>query len=832
MPGTYTEQININRTGKVTLQGMTSYPNDFSQNQVRIQFSYGVSTSAGQNELTPVVNGKKTDGSGLALYNIDFVNTFQQIKNYAALAADFYGTNMAAYGCSFVGFQDTLLANQGTQLFSNCYIEGSVDFIWGFSKAYFHQCYIATNTPGASISAQSRSSGTASGGYVFDSCVITYTSTYGSSFGLSYLGRPYSNYSVAVYKSSYIDKNINAAGWSVWQTSNPQTNNVLFGEWGNVGPSAWSQSTTRAAFATNLTDAQVAAYDLATFLGSTAWIDMSAYNLVPSFSFSATGLNGTATSTNTTTTPTPTPSANATASHLKSGTVPPKGAVLVSVGGSIANSFQNLTAALASLPTDTSAQIIFIYPGSYTEQVSVNRPGPVTIVGYQTGNVGQTYASNQVTITYSRGLSVVAPVAPGHTDAETAVIATASNQISFYNINFINTDNLDGSISSYVTLAASTYGDQLGFYGCSMTGWQDTLLTGNPSGYAYYESSYIEGAIDFIWGYSLSYFKGCTMAAKRAKSCITAQNRASTTAIGGYVFDQCLFTAAASSTVDLTQQVYLGRPYSQYAKVIIKYSYLDSIVQPAGWKAWSTNDPRLDGATFAEFQNTGPGNWENNTAARVAFGNATLLTSDTYTLGSVMASTSWIDMTYWNSITTPQPTVVTTPPVNNTGNSTSPPAGACIVSQTAIAGQTTYSTITECINILPSTSVVSTIFIYPGTYNEQLTLNRSGPTIFRGYADTPGSYLANQVVITNSRGVNTQSNESNSDSATFYSRCKDVKFYNINLVNKFGTTPDYASLAFAVGNNGNASFYNTQIIGNQDTFDVNAGKLYLKLYLV
>jgi hypothetical protein len=125
MPGTYTEQININRTGKVTLRGTTNYVNDYSQNEVIIQFNYGVSTSAGQDELTPVINSKKTDGSGLALYNIDFVNTFAQTKNYAALAADFYGNNMAAYGCSFIGFQDTLLANKGTQLFSNCYIEGS-----------------------------------------------------------------------------------------------------------------------------------------------------------------------------------------------------------------------------------------------------------------------------------------------------------------------------------------------------------------------------------------------------------------------------------------------------------------------------------------------------------------------------------------------------------------------------------------------------------------------------------------------------------------------------------------------------------------------------------
>jgi hypothetical protein len=94
----------------------------------------------------------------------------------------------------------------------------------------------------------------------------------------------------------------------------------------------------------------------------------------------------------------------------------------------------------------------------------------------------------------------------------------------------------------------------------------------------------------------------------------------------------------------------------------------------------------------------------------LAFGNATLLTSDTYTLSEVMASINWIDMTYWNSIVTPQPSTTTVPLTNTTGNSTSPPAGACIVSQTAITGQTSYSTIAGFINSLPSTSASAKIF--------------------------------------------------------------------------------------------------------------------------
>lgn len=69
--------------------------------------------------------------------------------------------------------------------------------------------------------------------------------------------------------------------------------------------------------------------------------------------------------------------------------VPPAGAMLVSVGGSVSGLFSNLTVALACLPSDTTSQTIFIYPEPYPEQVSINRPGPVTIIGYQSGNVGQ-----------------------------------------------------------------------------------------------------------------------------------------------------------------------------------------------------------------------------------------------------------------------------------------------------------------------------------------------------------------------------------------------------------------------------------------------------------
>ena len=464
MGGTYNEQISITRKGKTILRGETSFENDYTQNKVTIEFSNGELTSANEDEETPVINAKNNDGKGLAIYNIDFKNTYPQTANTAALAADFYGY-VQSYGCSYIGFQDTLLANKGIQVFSNCYIEGSIDFIWGFSTAYFYQSVIATNTKGSCIAAMSRASATATGGYVFDKCLVTYTSSYGSTFQDTWLGRPYSQYSIVVYMNSYLDKHINPAGWHVWSTSSPQTQNVTFGEFNNTGPSSWSSG--RASFATSLTEAEAEAYTLSNWIGDTSWLDMDAYNYVPSYDLTGGG-SAMATSTasaSASATATSTSTATAIWAHPSSGTIPPTGAILVSVSGSVNGSYSNLTDALASLPDDTSTQIIFMYAGTYEEQVpSINRDGPVMIIGYTTGNPGQSYADNQVTITFARGLSV-SPLPTGHSDAETATVSTASTQIAFYNVNIINSANLDGSQSSYVTLAASIYGNHIAFYG-------------------------------------------------------------------------------------------------------------------------------------------------------------------------------------------------------------------------------------------------------------------------------------------------------------------------------------------------------------------------------
>ena len=63
---------------------------------------------------------------------------------------------------------------------------------------------------------------------------------------------------------------VNAAGWSVWSSSSPQTGSVTFQEYGNTGTGA---SGTRAGFSTKLS----AAVKIADILGSgyASWVDTS-----------------------------------------------------------------------------------------------------------------------------------------------------------------------------------------------------------------------------------------------------------------------------------------------------------------------------------------------------------------------------------------------------------------------------------------------------------------------------------------------------------------------------------------------------------------------------
>ncbi|GMF75367.1 unnamed protein product [Aspergillus oryzae] len=110
----------------------------------------------------------------------------------------------------------------------------------------------------------------------------------------------------------------------------------------------------------------------------------------------------------------------------------------------------------------------------------------------------------------------------------------------------------------------------------------------------------IPGAVDYIFGDASAWFENCDIVSNGA-GYITAMSRETTSDTAWYAIDHCNIKAA--SGVDLTSDVYLGRPWRVLARVIYQYSVLPDIINAKGWHSMA------DGATplYYEFNNTGAG---------------------------------------------------------------------------------------------------------------------------------------------------------------------------------------------------------------------------------
>jgi pectinesterase len=60
-------------------------------------------------------------------------------------------------------------------------------------------------------------------------------------------------------------------------------------------------------------------------------------------------------------------------------TSPPSGALVVRAGTTNSGEYKTINAALAALPNDGSTRSIFIYGGTYNEQVYITRKGKLTV---------------------------------------------------------------------------------------------------------------------------------------------------------------------------------------------------------------------------------------------------------------------------------------------------------------------------------------------------------------------------------------------------------------------------------------------------------------------
>jgi len=226
----------------------------------------GITLSGEDKDSTVIVNG---DHTGKILLNNNKVNTFTSytlqvagndniienltIENNAplgagqAVALHVEGDRCIIRNCKLLGNQDTLYAAGGAsrQYYTDCYIEGTTDFIFGAATAIFNNCIINSKT-NSFITAASTTRHQEYG-YVLINCKLI------ASEGVNkvYLGRPWRPYAATIFINCELGKHITPEGWNIWDKK--ETDGTMrYAEYKNTGPGAATNA--RAGWTRQLTD--------------------------------------------------------------------------------------------------------------------------------------------------------------------------------------------------------------------------------------------------------------------------------------------------------------------------------------------------------------------------------------------------------------------------------------------------------------------------------------------------------------------------------------------------------------------------------------------------
>lgn len=195
----------------------------------------------------------KISGNRFVAENITFVNSAGPVGQALALYVD---ADKAVFkNCRFLGNQDTIYASgeNSRQLFTDCYIEGTTDFIFGPSTAVFQHCTIKAKT-NSFITAANTTPGKKFGFVFLDCKIIADTSV-----TKVLLGRPWRATSKTVFLSCELPKQIGAEGWNNWgNAENEKT--AFYAEYKNTGEGAAIGA--RVPWSKQLTDKEAKDYSL------------------------------------------------------------------------------------------------------------------------------------------------------------------------------------------------------------------------------------------------------------------------------------------------------------------------------------------------------------------------------------------------------------------------------------------------------------------------------------------------------------------------------------------------------------------------------------------
>ncbi len=173
----------------------------------------------------------KVEGNYITFRNITIENNAPRLGQAVALHTE--GDCLRFINCRFLGNQDTVYTGvEGTRLyFENCYIEGTTDFIFGPSTAWFEGCTIHSKANSYITAASTPKD--IEYGYVFHKCRLT------AAEGVDkvYLGRPWRPYACTIFMNCELGKHIVEAGWDNWRNAENEKT-ARYAEYHNNGEGA------------------------------------------------------------------------------------------------------------------------------------------------------------------------------------------------------------------------------------------------------------------------------------------------------------------------------------------------------------------------------------------------------------------------------------------------------------------------------------------------------------------------------------------------------------------------------------------------------------------
>ncbi len=191
----------------------------------------------------------RVDGNDITFRNITIENNAARLGQAVALHTQ--GDRLTFVNCRILGNQDTVYTGGiNTRLyFKDCHIEGTTDFIFGPSTAWFENCTILSRTDSYITAASTPQD--VEYGYVFNRCKIV------AAEGVSkvYLGRPWRPYAHTLFMNCQLGKHILPVGWHNWSNTQNETT-ARYCEYDNHGEGAATKE--RAAWTRQLTKKEAA----------------------------------------------------------------------------------------------------------------------------------------------------------------------------------------------------------------------------------------------------------------------------------------------------------------------------------------------------------------------------------------------------------------------------------------------------------------------------------------------------------------------------------------------------------------------------------------------